>query len=201
MPRHLVVVLFLAGALAACATYTQVDPGRVAVKGTLTVQAGTAWSKVNRATSDSVLFADSGEDETWTIDGEPLESLMFFAGIRDGQPLMTLPSEMGPLAAFNAKMSPNDVMDLFEAMLTKVTGAAVAQSRNLRPAQLGNMPGFRFEVEYTMKDDVDRTLSATAAIKDGKLYLIAFQGTRLYHYKKYLPEFERIVASAALSHS
>jgi hypothetical protein len=201
MPRHLVAVLVLAGALAACATYTRVDPGRVAVKGALTVQAGTAWAKVNRATSDSVLFADSGEDETWTIDGEPLESLMFFAGIRDGQPLMILPSEKGPLAPFNAKMSPNDVMDLFEAMLTKVTGSVVAQSHNLRPARVGNMPGFRFEVDYTMKDDVDRTLSAAGAVKDGKLYVIAFQGTRLYHYKKYLPEFENIVASAAVAHS
>lgn len=201
MPRHLLVVLVLAGALAACAAYTRVEPGRVDIKGTLTVQAGTAWSKVNRATRDSVLFAESGEDETWTIDGEPLESLVFFAGIRDGQPLMVLPSEKGSLAPFNAKMSPNDVMDLFEAMMTKVTGSVVAQSRNLRPAQLGKMPGFRFEVDYTMKDDVDRTLSAATAIKDGKLYLIAFQGTRLYHYKKYLPEFERIVASAALSHS
>jgi len=98
-------------------------------------------------------------------------------------------------------MTPSDVMELFDALLAKVTGTAVARSRDLRPAKLGGIDGFRFDIDYTLKDDVDRTLSAVGTIVDRKLYLIAFQGDKLYHYQRYLPEFEKIIASATLSHS
>ena len=188
--------------LAACAYYTAVPPGRVTVKGGLTVQSGTTWARVDRPTPDNVIFAASGQVETWTIDGEPLDSIIFFAGIADGQPLIVLAQEKGaPLAPFRSVMTPNDVMELFEAMLTKVTGTAIARSRDLRPAKLGNADGFRFEVDYTPKNEVDHTLSAVGAVAGGKLYLIAFQADKLYHYQKYLPEFEQIVASASLSRS
>lgn len=188
--------------LASCAYYSAVPAGRTPVKGVMTVQPGVAWAKVNRQAPDSVIFATTGPVETWTIDGETLDSLVFFAGIADGAPLMELPSEKGaPLSPFRSTMTASDVMDLFETMVTRVTGTAVARTRDLRPAKLGDADGFRFEIDYTLKDDLDRTLSAVGAIKEGKLYLIAFQGSRLYHYPKYLPEFEKIVDSATFSPS
>jgi hypothetical protein len=120
----------------------------------------------------------------------------------DGQPLITLAPQTGfQLSPFRSAMTPSEVMDLFEAMLTRLTATAVAQTRGLRPAKLGDVDGFRFEIDYTLKDDVDRTLSAVGAVQDGKLYLIAFQGDKLYHYQKYLPEFEKIVGTAVLAHS
>jgi hypothetical protein len=168
----------------------------------LTVQPETTWARVQRPTPDNLIFASSGQVETWTIDGEPLDSIIFFSGIADGQPLITLAQEKGaPLSPFRSAMTPNDVMELFDAMLAKVTGTAVARSRDLRPAKLAGVDGFRFDIDYTLKDDVDRTLSAAGTIVDGKLYLIAFQGDKLYHYQRYLPEFEKIIASATLSHS
>ena len=188
-------------ALAGCSFYTAVPPTRTSVMDTLSVQPTLAWAKVDRATPDRVLFADSGPVETWTIDGEALDSMVFFAGIANGQPLLDLPAERGHLSAFRSTMTPNDVMDLFEAMLVTTTGSAVAKARDLRPAKLGNADGFRFDIDYTLKDDVDRQLSAVGAIRNGRLYLIAFQGDKLYHYKQYLPEFERIVASANFSAS
>ena len=143
-----------------------------------------------------------GQVETWTIDGEPLDSIIFFAGIADGQPLIVLAQDKGtPLAPFRTAMTPNDIMELFEAMLTRITGTAIARSRDLRPAKLGSADGFRFEIDYTPKNEVDHTLSAVGAVADGKLHLIAFQADKLYHYQKYLPEFEQIVTSANLLRS
>jgi hypothetical protein len=188
--------------LASCTYYSAVSPGPTAIKGMMTVQPGLTWAKVDRATPDNVIFSNGGQVETWTIDGETLDSLVFFAGVADGAPLVELPSANGaPLSPFHSTMTANDVMDLFETMVTRVTGSAVARTRDLRPAKLGNADGFRFEIDYALKDDVDRTLSAVGAIRNGKLYLIAFQGSRLYHYQKYLPEFEKIVASATFSQS
>jgi hypothetical protein len=188
--------------LAGCSYYSAVSPGRTPIKGTMTVQPGLTWAKVDRPTPDNVIFSENGQVETWTIDGETLDSVVFFAGVADGAPLMELPSDKGaPLSPFHSAMTANDVMDLFDTMVTRVTGSAVARTRDLRPAKLGDADGFRFEIDYALKDDVDRTLSAVGAVRNGKLYLIAFQGSRLYHYQKYLPEFEKIVASATFSQS
>jgi len=100
---------------------------------------------------------------------------------------------------FRSGMTPNEIMDLFTGTFATATGSAVVQARDLRPATFGGTAGFRFEVSYTLKDDVDRELSAVGTVRDGKLYLIAFQGTKLYHYGKYLPEFEQIISTARLS--
>ena len=188
--------------LASCTYYSAVSPGSTPIGGAMTVQSGLTWAKVNKPAPDNVIFSNVGYVETWTIDGEPLESLVFFAGVPDGVPLVDLPENKGaPLSPFHGSMTPSEVMELFETMVTRVTGSAVARSRDLRPAKLGSADGFRFEIDYALKDDVDRTLSAVGTIRNGRLYLVALQGTKLYHYQKYLPEFEKIVASASFSQS
>jgi hypothetical protein len=195
-------VLLLPVLLAACAHYSLVDPGPngTLVKTGLDVYPHMRWSKVAMGPNPDSLFYDtSGRLETWTIDGEKLDSLMFFAAVPDGQPLLTLAASGSSLPPFRSQMTPNEIMDLFTSSFSTATGSAVIQSRDLRPAKLGNVDGFRFEVDFTLKDDVDRELSAVGTVKDGKLYLIAFQGTKLYHYGKYLPDFEQIVATAQLT--
>jgi len=193
----LLITLLLAG----CAHYAAVDPGPngMPVKSTLEVYPHLRWAKVTMATPDALFADQSGRVETWTIDGERLDSIMFFTSIGDNQPLLTLSADKGSLPPFRSGMTPNEIMDLFTGTFATATGSAVVQARDLRPATFGGTAGFRFEVSYTLKDDVDRELSAVGTVRDGKLYLIAFQGTKLYHYGKYLPEFEQIISTARLS--
>jgi hypothetical protein len=190
--------LLLSLALAGCMHYTAVEPGRRTVQGGLSVEPGIRWAKSNLQSGDGVFSAGTSA-ETWTQDGAGIDRLTLIAGVRDGQPILKVDgADAEKLPPFRSAMTANEVMELFEAALSKQSKTAVAGGRNLRPAKLGDADGFRFELSYTPKDDVDRELVATGAVKDGKLYLIVFQGDRIYHFQRYLPEYEKIVGSARI---
>jgi hypothetical protein len=183
-------------ALAACTPYGLVGNERRTVEGAVSIEPGIAWNKVRTTLADGWEIFSTAPVERWTIDDERLEMLTFYAGIADGEPLMRIPDEKDRnQPAFRAGMTPSEIADLFEGALSRSTRRAIPELRNLRPAMLGGVPGFRFELSYSLSDEVDRELAAAGAVRNGKLYLVTFQGTRLYHFPKYLPEFERILAT------
>jgi hypothetical protein len=199
--RNAVLLLLLCLATASCNHYTAVEPGRRVVEGGLAVEPGIRWAKSTLQSGDS-LFSTGGPVEVWTQDGAAIDRLTLIAGVRDGQPILKVPgTDSDKLPPFRSAMTPNEVMELFEAALSKQSKAAIAGGRNLRPAKIGDADGFRFELSYTPSDNVDRELVATGAVKEGKLYLIIFQADRLYHFGRYLPEYESIVTSARIIHS
>ena len=65
--------------------------------------------------------------------------------------------------------------------------------------KIGGVDGFRFEVNFVQKDEVDHEGTVIGAIKDDRLYLIFFEGDRLYHYGKYLPTIEAMARTAQFS--
>ncbi|HTZ78664.1 MAG TPA: hypothetical protein VMC10_12175 [Stellaceae bacterium] len=195
--KHLAVTVAAALTLAACANYSLVSPSRQVVQGRLAVETGIAWNKVNKPSSESIFYSVSGPVETWTVDGESLDAVAFFAGIPDGVPLVVRQNKTQSIGAFRSSMTPNDIMDLTSATLATLANTAVIKSRDLRPAKVAGLDGFRFEIDYALHDDIDRVLSAAGVVRDGKLYLIVFEGASIYYYGKYLPEFERIVTSAS----
>ena len=181
------VVLLLAG----CTQYALIAPEQVKVGTALTVRPETSWNRVNAATPGSV--------EIWTADGPSLDSLMFFHGIADGEPLLDRSgggSSQAPLPAFRSTMTPTEIMELFEATMAQTTRSTLAAGRGLRPADFGGAPGFRFDFAYTGRDEIERDGFVTGAIKDDELYLIFFQGTRLYHHEKHRAAAEAVAASA-----
>ncbi|HUN46716.1 MAG TPA: hypothetical protein VMU85_09355 [Stellaceae bacterium] len=197
--KHITAVVAASLALAACGNYSLVSPSRQSVQGRVTVETGIAWNKVNQRTSESTIYSTTGPVETWTVDGEKLDSLVIFAGVADGAPLLTLADKTKSIGVFRGSMSASEVMELVDASLVTAASTAATKTRDLRPAKVGGVDGFRFEIDYALHDDIDRVLSAAGAIHNGKLYLILFQGTSVYYYSKYLPEYERIVASASFS--
>jgi hypothetical protein len=186
-------------ALAGCSSYSSVAPSRQVIAGQLSVETGARWNRVAQRTPESQFYSSTGPVEVWTADGEPLDSLAFFAGIPDGAGLVTMPADKPPLAPFRAAMTPSEIMDLVEAMLARVGNTTVTKTHDLRPVKFAGVDGFRFEISYAQRDDIDHELTAVGAVRNNKLYLVVFQGTKLYHYGKYLPEFERIVQSASFA--
>jgi len=175
----------------ACARYSLIGPGRTAVEG-LALDPGIAWNRASGMTTGP-------GTETWTIDGPLLDSLIILAAVPDGKPLALLRgAPTDKLAPFRKTMTANEVMDLFEATFAAETKTTVLQTRNLRPISLGGVEGFRFEASYTGTDEVEREMAIAGAVSSGKLYLIVYRGARMYYFPKYLPDFERIVASARL---
>jgi len=180
--------------LSACAApYVLVGPGRQDVAGALSVAPAMSWNRVAAPP-----FA--GAVEGWTQDGQALDSLVFIAGAADGEPLLQLAKrEKGAptaeLAPFRSRMSAIDVAELFQATLARVHATPLVEITAVLPATLGGVPGFRFEIRYVGRDDVERSGTGIGAVRGGRLYLLWFEGTRLNYHARYLPEFERIAAS------
>jgi hypothetical protein len=191
-----VAVLALALLVAGCTQYSLVQPQRVTVKDALTVEPDIAWNKVNQQN-----ISGSSQTEIWTADGPLLNSLTFFAGIEDGKPLFVRTAEQekkDKLPEFRSSMSPTDIMELVESTVAKITQSSLTKTRDLRPEKFAGKDGFRFEMNYVGKDEVDREGTAVGVVHQGRLYLIFYDGDRLYHYGLRRAQAEHIIQTARL---
>jgi hypothetical protein len=190
-------VIALALLVGACTQYALVSPQqRVTVKDALSVEPDIAWNKIN--TQD---ITGRNQTETWTADGPLLNTLTFFAGIEDGRPLFVQTAEQekkDKLPEFRNTMTSNEIMELVEATHAKRANAALTKTRNLRPEKFAGKDGFRFEMTFVGKDEVERDITAIGTVHNGRLYLIEHQGTHVYHYELRRAQAERIMQTAQL---
>ena len=196
MLRRITLALGAAALLAACATpYSLVEPKRLTVGGVISVQPGTSWNKLD---SPNV----AGHVEVWTLDGTVLNTLVFFTGVPDGEPLFVRndvkPGSEEKPPVFRASMNPLEVQELLEATITRIFKTTLAEGRSLRAETVAEGRGFRFETRMVGRDEVERWGVFVGTVRKGRLYGAWFQGARLNYYERYLPEFDRIVASAKL---
>lgn len=179
--------------LAACAQMVKVEPGQVTVKDAISLKADIAW---NRFELQFPLGVAPGASEVWTQDGITLDALAFFVDISPGQ---TLGRAIGgkKLPAFRATMTPGEIVELYEQMVTQ-DGSAFALKR-VAPARFGGQPGFRFEHTITRRSDgvLLKGMAQGAVVKD-KLYLVAFTAPSIYYYDRHLPQVEPLLASAQI---
>jgi hypothetical protein len=139
--------------------------------------------------------------EVWTLDGPGLNTLLFFTGVPDGEPLFTRATgaaQQEKPAVFRSTMNPVEVQELLEATMARYFQSTIAEARNLKPAPVANGQGFRIETRLVGRDEVERDGVFVGTIRNGKLYGAWFQGAKLHYFKRYLPEFDRMVASAQL---
>lgn len=201
MIRHL-LSLTLCLLLSACAGYALVPPGAVEIDGKIKVRTERAWS----------WKAEQGGLIHWTRDGPALERLVFHA-VADGKSLYPAIDEeakqhfIDKLArterdvvslAFKATMTEGELMDLLAASFER---ADLRHVRTLKfsPASFAAHPGFRLEYEALGKEDeVRRRGLAAGAVIDGKLYVINYFGTALYHFDKTLPDVQAIIDSVEI---
>jgi hypothetical protein len=181
-------------ALVGCAPLTLVPPERQVVGGVISVQPGLKWNKLTASSF-------RGNVEVWTLDGPILNTLMFFTGVPDGEPLFARAAgaaQQEKPAVFRATMNPLEVQELLEATMARYFQTTIAEARNLKPESVANGRGFRFETRLVGRDEVEREGVFVGTIRNGRLYGAWFQGARLHYFGRYLPEFDRIVASAQL---
>ncbi len=76
------LLLLLLTLLAGCAGMAKVGPGEVTVRDSLAVTLDGAWNQY--------AIGLTRKSEVWTIDGLPLDRLVFFVGIADGEALAEL---------------------------------------------------------------------------------------------------------------
>lgn len=194
--RRVIILLLLAASLGGCVTpYSLVSPGRQTVGDVISVDPGIKWNKVG-------LSGYQGHIEVWTIDGPQLNTLLFFTGVPDGEPLFTRrapnPEQQEKPPVFRSTMNPLEIQELLEATVARYFQTTIAEGRDLRPETIADGRGFRFETRLVGRDEVERLGIFVGTIRNKKLYGAWFQGTRLYYFERYRPEFDRLVKSAHL---
>lgn len=194
--RSLGALLLAAAMLASCAPYTLVAPQRQTVGGVISVEPGMRWNKLE-------MSPYQGKVEVWTLDGLALNSLVFFTGVPDGEPLFVSRSlaasgqqEKPPV--FRANMNPLEIQELFDATIARNFRTSIIESRNLKPVEVAGAPGFRFETRFVGRDEVVRSGVFLGTVRGGRLYGAWFQGARLHYFQRYVPEVESMAASARL---
>jgi hypothetical protein len=186
--RQIVFVVLLA-TLAACASYSLVPAGQTTVRSAMSVAPARAWTKVPFINSP-------GPIEMWTLNGPNIDSLTFYMPVADGEPLQRKEGNAEPYPPFRASMSASEIVELYEASLRRATSSALVEVKNLRPASIGGIEGFRADTVFVTQDRVRRKGVLAGVVKEKKLYLMHFQAPELHYYDRAIDEVERIVASA-----
>jgi hypothetical protein len=181
--------------LTACATpYVLVEPGRHEVRDALSVAPGSAWNRVGTPGYE-------GDIEVWTLDGPVLNTLLFVPGVGDGEPIFVRRRGPGAPAGekppvFRTAMTPFEIVELLRDTIALSFDTAIVDTSGLQPDTLGGVSGFRFQTRMIGQDEVERDGVALGAVRDGKLYMLWFQGAHLNYFERYLPEVESVFGSA-----
>ncbi len=188
--KKLTVPVALSLLIVGCARYEMVGPGRTTIDNQMSVDPQIAWTRLNTQS-----LAPKTPAQGWTVDGFSLDQLLFYPGIADNQPLIRQVAGQEKLPVFKKDMTAPEIMELLEATVTRSSRSTLTETHNLRPADFGGVPGFRFEMNFTLRDELPRKAVVVGTVKDDKLYMIAYQAPRIYYYEKYADIVERIIAS------
>jgi len=194
--KRLSILLLLTALLQGCVTaYTIVKPERQTVGNVISVQPGMKWNKLEYSSYQ-------GHLEVWTLDGPQLNTLVFFTGVPDGEPLFTLrtrsPQQEEKPPVFRANMNPLEVQELLEATVARYFQTTLAESRSLQSETIAGGRGFRFETRLIGRDEVERVGIFVGTIRNKKLYGAWFQGARLNYFERYRAEVDQMIKSARL---
>jgi hypothetical protein len=193
---HMILALAMVGTLAAPVAADWVvmsaDTEAKVAKGTIKVTPLADW---NRSSS-----RPSRRSETWTRDGINLNELTFYGGIEDGESVLRQGwASMEKLPRFKSDMLPTDIAEMFESTNRMVLQSSVFKLGKVEAAKLGKHDGVRFGYSYAVQDeDIDRRGEATAAIVDGKLYLVNYVAPSLHYFDAYLPEVHKMIETAII---
>ncbi len=161
-------------------------------KGAFSAAASSTWNRLDQK--------EGKYQEIWTIDGEQLNQIMFFGGVPVGQPLLKERNKkLDPLPKVAGNMLLPDIPILLERTYRTQYATTFMEIGLQEPATFAGMDGIYFEYRFTPVDDeVERKGEAFAALKDGKLYLIAFEAPAIHYFDKSVGEFRNVVKSLRL---
>ncbi len=189
MGRLLGPILFVLMGLVSC-TYSPrnlVKPEPRAIGGAYRVDPQIAWSRI----------AAFNRMELWTVDGPDLEALRLYYGVQDGDTLLPTRREQR-LPTYEAGMKPHDVVELVLASLARIGSSQVTAS-GLQPASFGDLPGFRFDLDFHSPQGLEyKGLAVGTVAGGGGLHLILYTGAQIHYFPKHRDAVERLIASVEL---
>ena len=189
MRRFACVVLL--GALAGCVSVAKVDKGDHAIGSRLVVVIEGPWNHVN--------LPGFGPAQTWTMEGLPVDQLLLYSGIKDGEAIHAtgLGSENKKQFKFRATMQADEIVSLFEGMLTR-NGSRFKLTR-LAPVDFAGQRGFRFDYALTRKvDNVQLLGVGYGTVNKGELFVIVYMAPQLVFFPRHKERVEQMASAARL---
>ena len=184
--RNLIAVLAIA-ALAGCATVNKMESGEQNIGERMTLHLEGAWNHV--------ALPGQGPAQTWTMEGLPVDVLLIYSGLKDGEAIHAAGAAGQKTFNFRAKMQPDEIVSLFEGFLTR--DGSEFKLVKLEPAVFGGEKGFRFEYALTCKaDGVALSGFGYSTVSKGELFSLVYQAPRLTFFSRHKDRVEQIARSA-----
>jgi hypothetical protein len=137
--------------------------------------------------------------ERWTLDGERLNDVVFYA-IKDDEPLVReVDRRDRPLPRFQSDMLLVDLPSLLESTHRIASNASIFSVTESHPVKLGATPAIRFSYEFVGADELARKGLAAAAIVDGKLYIAAYEAPVIHYFDKDVAKFQQLLRTVAVA--
>jgi hypothetical protein len=182
------VLVFLAG----CVSVSKIESGDNTVGERLTVHLTGAWNHINAP--------NLGPAQVWTMEGLPVDQLLVYSGLKDGDAIHAPYRGPGPEKKsfeFRANMEPDQITALFDGMLSR--DGSTYKLVKLEPMTFGGTKGFRFEYALTRKvDNVQLSGVGYGAVSRGELFALVYMAPRLAFFARHAPMVEAIAKSARL---
>jgi hypothetical protein len=181
-----ILVLFLTG----CVTTSKVNTGENTLGGRLVVKLEGPWNQINAP--------GMGPAQIWTMEGLPIDQLLIYTGLKDGEAIHD-ESSAGKAKAksfkFRSSMEPDEIVALFEGMFTR--DGSVFKLLKLKPADFAGSKGFYFEYSLTRKSDNVTLLGLGYGSQNkGELFAMVYQAPRLTFFSRYQSTIDKIAQSA-----
>jgi hypothetical protein len=189
--KRLLLLAFLATLLTSCGSVRKIESGAVTVGERLSIQIEGNWNHVD--------FPNIKPAQIWTMEGVTIDELLIYAGIRDGQ---VMHPETGIHAkrksvAFRATMPLEEVVSMFEALLTR--DDSTFKLTRVEPYPFAGRKGIRFEYERIRKsDNVVQSGMGYAAVDQGELFALIYQAPRLTFYPRHQARVAAMAKSVVL---
>ena len=188
------VTLALLLATSAPAANTLVHPAKpIKVAGSpLAVTPPQEWNRLGRAPGRHA--------EAWTLDGAPLNQLIFYGGIETGSPLYREHKRrQRPLPHFSSTMLLTDIPPLLESSYRVSLGTTLITLGRAEPVTFAGRRGIRFAYDFTVQsDEVHRQGEGWATIADGHLYMITFEAPAIHYFAAGIAAARAVAESATL---
>lgn len=181
-------VLMLSG----CVSVAKVETGERTIGERMRVTIEGAWNHLNAP--------GLGPAELWTMEGAPVDQLLLYSGIKDGQPIHAEDFGSGEKKSFSfrSNMQPDEIASLFEGMLTR--DGSRYKLMKLEPASFSGQKGFRFEYSLARKVDNAQLLGVGyAAVSRGELFAVIYMAPRLVFYPRHIARVDSIGKSMRIT--
>ncbi len=135
--------------------------------------------------------------ERWTLDGELLNDVLFFAEVENGDTLFReVNRRETPMPEFSNSMLLVDLPDYLESSLRIAKGVATFEVTSVEPVTFLGQNSVRFEFSTLGADDLNRRGIAVATIIEGELFMMLYEAPSIYYFDRNRGDFEQLVASA-----